>query len=106
VSGLTGAVQSVPWASVRTIEAGEELTVVLTDGREVRPSVGEGSLAGSLHGSPEQRALRERIDAARASAQQGGDTVVTSRIDLYAKQAVPVILIGAVLVVLVTLLQN
>ena len=99
-------VYSVPWASVRTIAAGEELTVVLTDGREVRPSVGEGSLAGSLHGSPEQRALRERIETARAAAQHGGDTVATSRVDLYAKQAVPVILIGAVLVVLVTVLRN
>jgi hypothetical protein len=92
-------IYSVPWSSVRSIEAGEELTVVLADGREVRPAVGGGSLAGSLHGSPEQRALRDRIDSARASAQQSGDTAATSRIDLYAKQAVPVILVGAVLVV-------
>lgn len=99
-------IYSVPWASVRSIEAGEDLRVVLRDGGVVRPAIGEGSLAGSLHRSREQRALRERIENARVSAQQSDDAKATSRIDLYAKLAVPVILLGALLVVLLTALRT
>lgn len=99
-------VYSVPWGAVRSVEAGDELTIVLVGGRVIRPDVGEGSLAGAMHGSPVQRALRERIEAARSLSGQDCAVEMSSRFDPYPKQALPVILAGAVLVVVVTALRS
>ena len=95
-------VYSVPWAALDSIRAEEDLIIVLFGGRTIRPAVGSGSLAGAMHGSPEQRALRQRIERARLAAQPSREAVVVSRVDLYARLAVPVILVGAVIVTIVT----
>lgn len=98
-------IYSVPWAAVRSIDAGDELSIVLNDGRVIRPAVGEASLVGAAHGSPAQRALRDRISALRASAQDDAGATATDRIDVYARYALPVLVIGAILVVLLTLIR-
>lgn len=95
----------VPWAAISSIESDDELRILLTDGRTIRPAVGHGSLLGALHGSPAQRKQRELISTLRATADPA-DTRTTTRLDVGARTVVPIILTGALLTLTMALLRH
>ena len=100
----------IPWAAVASIHAGEELRIVLTDGREVRPAVGAASLGGALHGSPRQRTIRQKIDELRSNPASNAYSVdgETPVVKLYFgfRYGLPVICLGIAVVIIVTLLRH
>lgn len=71
----------IPWGAVSRVESTDETVIHLTDGRRVKPAVGEWSLAGRRHGSPVQREIGERVARAReaARANPGSGTDVRRR---------------------------
>ncbi|AIJ22095.1 PH domain-containing protein [Amycolatopsis methanolica] len=72
---------SIPWSAVSRLEARPALRILLSDGKVVKPSTGAESLAATVRHNRTQRAMKERIEAARQRAlAQGSAEVVTKRI--------------------------
>ncbi|WP_285632385.1 PH domain-containing protein [Lentzea sp. NBRC 102530] len=65
----------VPWASLATVEATREVTLVTTDGERINVVVGALSAASSLRGNRLQAEIREEIEKHRPAAPSGGGGV-------------------------------
>lgn len=72
---------SIPWAAVSRLEAQPALRIVLADGKVVAPGTGAESLASTVRHNRTQRAMQERIEAARQRAlDRTSAEVVTKRV--------------------------
>lgn len=95
----------VPWGALHAIETDDDLRLVLSNGEVIRPGVGAGSLVAVAHGSPAQRELQERIKAFRVAAKPEVGNAAR-HIDVGARIAGPILLLGAAATVLLTLFRS
>lgn len=58
----------ITWSAVAELHVDDNLVVTLTNGHEIHPSVGGGSVASALRGNRKLRALRDQIEQARQNA--------------------------------------
>lgn len=96
----------IPWSAVRTVEAGTQLRIVLTDGSAVRPAIGGRSLLGQMQGNPTQKRLAQEILAYRPSPAVEDGACVSRRLDLCPAQSVVILAIFVTITLLAHLPTN
>ncbi|ATY13464.1 hypothetical protein CU254_25800 [Amycolatopsis sp. AA4] len=87
----------IPWGAVSRVETSDRTVLVLTDGRRMRPAVGEWSLQGRRHGNPVQREIGEQVARAREAAGKNPGSEVRRRLHVH---PVPWLAAFAVLILL------
>jgi hypothetical protein len=87
----------VPWSAVRSVMGSGSVTIVLTDGREISPSVGGTSLLSTLMRNISQRRILAIIEARRPTGPETVSTPVRRRLDL---RPIPFLVVLAVVIIL------
>ncbi|MFD4669056.1 PH domain-containing protein [Lentzea sp. NPDC058450] len=72
----------VPWASLASVEATREVTLVTTSGERINVTVGAFSAASTLRGNRIQAEIRETIERHRPSPPPEDSSGVRKQIDL------------------------
>lgn len=82
----------IPWCHVKSVVLGNnQIRLVLTDGRQVKPLAGDGSAHGLPRKSRQPEQIRDQIENARRTAASVTGQVMVW-VDLYARVAVPLII--------------
>jgi hypothetical protein len=69
----------IPYPNIESMNLKGGVTIKLTNGWLVRPSVGGGSLVSALRGNKLQKGIRERIEARRSGATEGDEPSAPQR---------------------------